>query len=95
MKKYEPKPLYTEDVKLPQDLLELTETLARNVHEVWAQGRIQEGWAYGPEKSIERKTTPLLVPYEALPESERDYDRNTAMETLKTIVKLGYTIKKS
>ena len=73
----------------------MTETLARNAHEVWAQGRIQEGWTYGPEKSIERKTTPLLVLYEALPESERDYDRNTAMETLKTIVKLGYTIKKS
>ena len=95
MKQYEPIPLDTSDVALPPDLLALTETLARNVHEVWSRGRILEGWTYGPEKSIEKKTTPLLIPYEELPDSEREYDRNTAMETLKTILKLGYTIVKN
>lgn len=42
----------------------------------------------------ERKLTPCLVPYENLPESEKEFDRNTAMETLKLIKKLGYTISK-
>jgi ryanodine receptor 2 len=34
------------------------------------------------------------VPYEELPENEKEYDRNTAMETLKAIILLGFRIKK-
>ena len=94
MKAYEPKPIDTSDVALPSDLLQLTEKIAENVHEVWAAGRIREGWRYGEKKDAEKKTTPLLVPYDQLAESEKDYDRNTAMETLKLIVKLGYAITK-
>ena len=93
MTEYVPKPIDTSDVKLPEDLLLLTEKIAENVHEVWAAGRIREGWTYGEKKDAEKKKTPLLVPYGELPESEKDYDRNTATETLKLIVKLGYTIK--
>lgn len=89
---YEPKPIDTGDVTLPEDLLALTEKISENVHDVWAAGRLSEGWIYGTEKDAEKKTTPLLVPYSELPESEKEYDRNTALETLKLIVKLGYTI---
>lgn len=91
---YEPKPIDTSDVILPEELLALTEKIAENVHEVWAAGRISEGWTYGREKDVEKKTTPLLVPYGELPDSEKDYDRNTALETLKLIVKLGYQIER-
>lgn len=89
---YEPKPIDTSEVKLSENLLALTEKIAKNVHDVWAQGRISEGWTLGEVKDPEKKTTPLLVPYEDLPESEKEYDRNTALETLKLIVKLGYKI---
>jgi ryanodine receptor 2 len=34
------------------------------------------------------------VPYSELPEAEKEYDRITALETLKTIIKLGYRIEK-
>jgi len=91
---YDPKPIDTMDVSLPEELLALTEKIAENVHDVWAVGRISEGWVYGPEKDNEKKTTPALVPYGELPESEKDYDRNTALETLKLIVKLGYCISR-
>ena len=91
---YLPKPMDTSDVVLSEDLLALTEKIAANVHDVWAAGRIAEGWTYGAEKNAELKTTPFLVPYEELPESEKDYDRNTAMETLRLIVKMGYSISK-
>ena len=94
MSKYEPHPIDTSDVVLPEELISLSETIAENVHDVWAVGRIKEGWRYGDKKDAEAKTTPLLVPYDALAESEKDYDRNTAMETLKLIVKLGYKITK-
>lgn len=90
---YIPKPIDTTDVVLDEKLLALTEQIAENVHEVWAQSRIAEGWVYGPERSTEKKTTPCLVPYSELPEQEKDYDRNTALETLKLITKLGYEIR--
>ena len=90
---YEPKPIATSDVVLSEEILSLTEKIAENVHDVWAVGRISEGWMYGTEKNMEKKITPALVPYSELSESEKDYDRNTALETLKLIVKLGYEIK--
>ena len=91
---YDPKPIDTNDIALPEELLALTEKIAENVHDVWAVGRISEGWVYGTEKDNEKKTSPDLVPYGELPESEKEYDRNTALETLKLIIKLGYTITK-
>lgn len=77
------------------NLLALTEQIAENVHDVWATSRIAEGWTYGTSKDVEQKKTPLLVPYNELPESEKDYDRNTALETLKLIIKFGYNISTS
>ena len=91
---YKPKPIDTSDVKLDADLLELKELIASNVHDVWAEGRIKEGWTYGEVKDPNKKTTPLLIPYDELPDSEKEYDRNTALETLKLIIKLGYKITK-
>lgn len=89
---YEPRPIDTSDVVLSDDLLALTERIAANVHDVFVQRRMAEGWVYGERRDDVRKTNPTLVPYEDLPESEKAYDRNTALETLKLIVKLGYTI---
>lgn len=91
---YNPKPIDTSDVALPEELLSLTEKIAENVHDVWAVGRISEGWTYGETKDAEKKTTPLLVPYGELPESEKEYDRNTALETVKLIIKMGYHIER-
>ena len=93
-KQYMPEPLDTSEVKLSANLLELTELLARNTHEVWAAQRISEGWKYGVTRNDERKEHPCLVAYEDLPESEKEYDRSTAMETLKVIGLLGFRIEK-
>lgn len=89
---YQPKPMITSDVELPEELLELTEKLAENVHEVWAAARIAEGWTYGETRDSQKKTTPLLVPYDELPESEKEYDRQTALESIKLLTKLGYRV---
>lgn len=91
---YKPNPIDTSSVTLPSDLLELTEKIAENVHEVWAKNRVSEGWSYGEVRNDQTKETPCLVPYNELPETEKDYDRNTALETIKLIIKLGYDIKK-
>ncbi|MBR5842591.1 MAG: Ryanodine receptor Ryr [Bacteroidaceae bacterium] len=62
--------------------------MAKNVHEVWAQSSIEQGWTYGEERSDELKQHPCLIPYEELPEVEKAYDLDTALGTLKLICKL-------
>ena len=92
---YEPGPIDTSSVALTEDLLQLTERLAENAHDIWARQRLREGWRYGPRRDDAKKEHPCLVPYAGLPESEKQYDRNAALETLKAIVALGYRIEKS
>ena len=92
---YDPKPVNTSDIVLPDELYSLAEKIAENVHNVWARGRMDEGWKYGPVYDRENKITPLLVPYDELTESEKDYDRRTAFETLRLIKKLGFEIKRN
>lgn len=91
---YTPTPIDTQNVALPADLLALTEKIAANTHDVWAVGRLNDGWTYGPVRDDAKKQTPCLVPYDSLPEEEKAYDRNTAMETLRLIVKMGYKIER-
>ena len=93
-KTYTPTPIDTTDVKLDDELTKLVEQLARNVHDNWAQSRLNEGWTYGPERNDTIKQHPCLIDYDDLPEIEKDYDRNTAIETLKLILKLGWTLEK-
>lgn len=91
---YIPQPIDTTDVMLPKELEQLVEDMSKNVHEVWAETRIKQGWTYGKQRNDELKTHPCLVPYEKLPEEEKVYDRNTSIETLKLILKLGFKIEK-
>lgn len=93
-KKYTPKPVDTEGITLPEELVELAELISKNVHEVWSSNRMKEGWTYGVERDDKTKKHPCLVSYESLPESEKEYDRATSQETLKLILKLGFTISK-
>lgn len=93
-KQYIPFPISTNDIQLSEEIIELSELIAKNVHEIWAASRIAEGWRYGKERNDTLKTHPCLVPYEELPEEEKDYDRNTALGTLKLIQKLNFEIKK-
>lgn len=94
MERYVPQPEDLSGVTLPDEVLALTEQIARNVHEIWAQGREAQGWKYGEERNDALRLHPGLVAYEKLTEPERDYDRRTALETLKLIVKLGFEIRR-
>lgn len=91
---YTPQPIETSAIRLPEELNPLVEQMAKNVHEVWAAGRIADGWTYDGTRDDEQKTHPCLVPYEELPEYEKEYDRNTAISTLKFILAQGFSIIK-
>lgn len=91
---YEPYPIHLDDITLDENLSELQEAIAENAHEIWAKARTDQGWTYGPERNDQKKETPDMVPYCNLPESEKLYDREMAMQTLKLVKKLGFEIKK-
>jgi hypothetical protein len=91
---YQPLPIETGNVQLPDELVELRERLAENAHDLWARQRMADDWVWGPHRDDVHKQHPCLVPYEKLPESEKEYDRLLAMETLKTILALGFQIEK-
>ena len=91
---YDPQPINLENISLTDDLLELREAIAENAHEVWAAARIKEGWSYGEQRDDANKKHPDLVPYSALPDSEKEYDRIMAMDTIKLVGKLGFDLVK-
>lgn len=92
---YEPHPIDLSDVEISDDLIELREAIAENAHEVWAYNRKQEGWTYGPERDDAKKLHPDMIAYNRLPESEKLYDREMAMNTIKLLRKLGWELKKT
>lgn len=94
MKTYNPKPIDLSDVELTEDLNELREAIAENAHDVWALERQAQGWTYGDQRDDNKKETPCMVPYSQLPDSEKTFDRDMAMNTLKLVRKLGYDLIK-
>lgn len=94
MKEYKPTPIDLSDVTLTEGLNELREAIAENAHDVWALERQAQGWTYGPQRDDTKKQTPCMVAYSELPDSEKKFDRDMAMNTLKLLKKLGYDIIK-
>lgn len=82
----------TSSIFLTADIVSIRERLAKHSHDVWAKQRRSEGWSYGPQRNDKKKEHPDLVPYESLAESEKEYDRKAAMEILRAIVALGYSV---
>lgn len=72
----------------------LMEDIAEAVHNAWMKGRTGEGWVYGPVKNVEKREDPNIRPYADIPESEKEYDRNTAKAVISTLLEKGYRIEK-
>lgn len=93
-KDYTPHPIQLDDVEVEDTLIDLQEAIAENAHEVWANARLQEGWRFGAERDDARKLHPDIIPFNLLPDSEKEYDRIMAMNTIKLVKKLGWELKK-
>lgn len=87
-----PAPIDTSRIKLSSEFLDIIEILARNAHDNWARRRMAEGWRYGPNRDDNKFTHPDIVPYEALPVAEQEYDRELATMTIKVLISLGYRV---
>lgn len=89
---YNPQPVDVSSVTLNGELLELTEMIAENAHDVWALARKKEGWTYASQRDDQKKTNPDMLPYGMLPEKEKQYDRDMAFQTIKLLKRLGYKL---
>ena len=92
--RYHPEPIPTQHISLSQELMDLVEILAKNSHEVWAKKRMSEGWKYGSQRNDAKKEHPNLVPYEELPVAEKEYDRELVRQQIKSLLTLGFQVKK-
>lgn len=93
-KTYTPKPADLSHIELSDELKKLGELMAANAHNVWALERQSEGWNYGPQRNDDKMQTPDMVPYSELLETEKQYDRLMATNTLKFLIAMGYKIEK-
>ncbi|XP_033608233.1 ryanodine receptor isoform X6 [Cryptotermes secundus] len=87
-----PTPVDTTTVTLPSYVESIRDRLAENIHEMWAMNKIEAGWQYGERRDDVRKIHPCLIQFERLPPAEKRYDSQLAVQTLKTILALGYYI---
>jgi hypothetical protein len=83
-----------EEFYLSEEIKEAVNDIAKEIHNTWMQGRINEGWIFGNDRNDQEKTHPGIVPYENLSESEQNYDKNTAIATIIGLLKRGYIIEK-
>jgi hypothetical protein len=93
--KYRPAPIDASKVVLPAELVTLTERLAENAHDLWAVQRMKDGWSWGPKRDDAARKHPCLVPYAELPDTEKEYDRQAALGTLRAILALGYRVQQA
>lgn len=91
---YVPNPINVDEVVLPEKIAELTEYISENTHEEWAKQRLKEGWTFAPKTNKKLKQSFDLVPYCELIDSEKEYDRKMAMNTLRVLYKIGYRLEK-
>ncbi|XP_034105533.1 ryanodine receptor isoform X9 [Drosophila albomicans] len=87
-----PKPVDTTGVSLPSSVDQIKEKLAENIHEMWALNKIDAGWSWGEHRDDYHRIHPCLTQFEKLPAAEKRYDNQLAVQTLKTIISLGYYI---
>ncbi|CAF1123978.1 unnamed protein product [Adineta steineri] len=90
---YKPQPLDLSNIGLSTKMDTLVEILAENTHNVWAQARIKDGFTYGVSDNPRQKRSPYLLPYSIIDDSIRKINRDTASETVKTLLAYGYIIE--
>lgn len=89
---YKPAPLDLSAITLNVKMEELVDQLSENTHNLWAKERIQQGWTYGLNEDPDMFRSPHLVPYGKVDEAIKKANRDTASETVRTLLVYGYVI---
>lgn len=97
-KVYEPHPINLEDIEIGEDLLDLIEPIAENLHDVWAEDKLMQGIRYAPlDNNGHEKPghNHYLVPFSQMTEEEKQPDIKSARQTLKLLKRLGFSIARN
>ncbi|TGZ67043.1 hypothetical protein CRM22_004998 [Opisthorchis felineus] len=89
---YKPQPLDLSQIRLSKRLEALVDQLAENTHNMWARDRISLGWTYGFTEDHAQKRSPHLVPFREVDPIIKNSNRETAIETVKTLLAYGYSL---
>lgn len=89
---YKPAPLDLSAVELNPKMEELVDQLAENTHNVWAKERISQEWTYGLNEDVDKRRSPHLLHYSCVDEAIKIANRNTASETVRTLLVYGYVL---
>ena len=79
-------------INFPQDSLDL---LARMEHERWVEAKLAAGWQLAPETDKPRKLHKSLVPWDKLPQEEKDKDHDLVRGIPRVLAKAGFAVEKT
>lgn len=68
---------------------ELMEKLAEAAHDLYREGKVRDGWTYGPVRDDSKKVHNLLVPYAELPEAYKEANRTTVRNIARKLAAVG------
>jgi len=91
---YHPRSIDLSQAAIPAEIRSSLEELSEIVHDQWAATRMAEGWKLGPVLDAARKVHPSIVPYNELPEKEKDRDRNSVLAAVAALIEKGYEIRR-
>ncbi|XP_037305738.2 ryanodine receptor 3 isoform X6 [Pungitius pungitius] len=92
---FDPKPISTANISLPEKLEYIANKYAEHSHDKWSSEKASAGWKHGDSLDERAKTHPLLKPYKALSEKERETYRWPVRESLKSMLAMGWNIERT
>ncbi|XP_065491147.1 ryanodine receptor 3 isoform X3 [Caloenas nicobarica] len=92
---FDPKPVNTANLVLPEKLEYIVSKYAEHSHDKWAFDKTNSGWKYGVSLDENMKTHPLIRPFKTLTEKEKEIYRWPARESLKTMLAMGWSLERT
>ncbi|XP_068576132.1 ryanodine receptor 2 isoform X5 [Cebidichthys violaceus] len=92
---FDPQPVDTSSVSVPERLEFVVNKYAEHTHEKWSLDKFANGWVHGEQLCENTKVHPLLKPYRALAEKEKEAYRWAIKETIKSMLAFGWSIERT
>ncbi|MFT7807285.1 ryanodine receptor 2 isoform X1 [Arapaima gigas] len=92
---FNPQPADTSNTTIPEKLDYFINKYAEHSHEKWSTEKFANSWVHGDQLCEASKVHPLLKPYKALSEKEKEVYRWPIKESLKTMLAWGWTIERT
>ncbi|XP_074541836.1 ryanodine receptor 3 isoform X3 [Halichoeres trimaculatus] len=92
---FDPKPINTANISLPEKLEYIANKYAEHSHDKWSSEKMSAGWKHGDAVDEQAKSHPLLKPYKALSEKERETYRWPVKESLKSMLAMNWNIERT